>query len=170
MNNRVLYSFLITCLLGLASCRVQEHVVDGRPGQGFRFVFDGFVYVGTDVDRNSHSRWGTPLPERIVADHVYVFHHERPFDEVEFARRELPIRLEKEGFLVTKPVDAGQGFIAAGPVAMWSVQFSGGQCRGSIGNQTCLDLTRKDFLRRLFKNTRWEESDYLLSLKGQCNE
>jgi hypothetical protein len=56
------------------------------------------------------------MPARILPDHDYVFHHASPFDEAEFARTVLPKQLEKLGFSVTKAVDAGQGFVAIGPV------------------------------------------------------
>jgi hypothetical protein len=117
-----------------------------------------------DVNRESHNTDGTELPAAFLADRVYIFHHASPFDEAEFARVSLPRYLEKFGFSVTKAADAGQGFVAIGPTQLWSVKFARRNCLGSIGNRVCLDLTK----RRLF-TSRWQPSDYILTLHGDCN-
>ena len=156
---------LASSLLGLISCASQEHVVHVGESGGFSQVFEGFVYVGADVNRESHDSSSLEMPRPVVADHDYVFHHASPFDEAEFARTVLPKRLEKLGFSVTKPVDTGQGFVAVGPIHMWSVNFVRGDCSGSVGNRVCLDLTK----RRLFRNSRWQPSDYVLALHGSCD-
>jgi hypothetical protein len=151
--------------LGLVSCSSQEHIVHGQRSSGFGDVFEGFVFVGVDVKRESHNARGMEMPRRILANHDYVFHHTYPFDDAVFAGTSVPQYLEKLGFSVTKEVDAGQGLIAVGPVHMWSVNFVRGNCSGSIGNRVCLDLTK----RRLFRNSRWEQSDNILTLHGGCS-
>lgn len=165
-RNLTFLAILLAGQLGLVSCSSQEHVVHAQPSSGFSYIFEGFVYIGTDVNRESHNSGGMEMPARILRDHDYVFHHASPFDEAEFARTALPKQLEKLGFSVTKAVDAGQGFVAIGPVNMWSVHFARGDCSGSIGNRVCLDLTK----RRLFRNSRWQPSDYILALHGSCSD
>jgi len=160
-----LLAVLLVNQIGVVSCSSQEHVIHGEPSNGFSYIFDGFVCVGADVNRESHNSSGMEMPPRILTDHDYVFHHTSPFDEADFARTSLPQRLEKFGFSVTKAVDAGQGFVAIGPVHMWSVNFARGNCSGSIGNRVCPDLTKK----RPFQNSRWQPSDYILALHGSCS-
>lgn len=150
--------------MGLAGCNSPRHLVHGEPSNGFGYIFDGFVYMGVDVDPKEHISSGLEMPHRILTNHDYVFHHSSPFDETAFARTSLPQRLERLGFTVTKAVDAEQGFVAVGPVNMWFVRFERGSCSGSIGNRVCLDLTK----RRLFRTQGWEPSDYILSLHGSC--
>jgi len=154
---------LVLSLLEL-SCASQEHVVQAGASNSFNQVFEGFVYIGVDVNRESHDSSGMELPRQIAVDRDYVFHHASPLDEAEFARTVLPRRLEKLGFSVTKPVDAGQGFVAIGQIHAWSVNFARGACSGSVGNRVCLDLAK----RRLFRNSHWQPSDYILVLHGNC--
>ena len=157
-------AILLISQFGLVSCGSDEYVVHGQPSSSFSYVFEGFVYVGADVNRQSHNSGGMEMPPRILADHDYVFHHASPFNDAEFARTSLPQYLEKLGFSVTKAADAGQGFVAIGLVNMWSVSFVRGNCSGSIGNRLCLDLTKW----RLLRNSRWQPTDYVLALHGSC--
>jgi hypothetical protein len=126
----------------------------------------GFVYVGQDLSVESHDLCGIETPSVLSVDHDYIFHHSIPLDDAEFARTALPQRLQQLGFLLTKPVDSGEGFVAIGPTHLWSVQFTRRGCSGSIGNVVCRTLTGK----RLFKSSRWEPSDYILSLHGNCSQ
>jgi hypothetical protein len=160
-----LCAVLIISQLCFVACYSQEHVVHSDPSNSFSYIFDSFVYVGIDVNRESHNVNGTELPAAFLPDHDYVFHHVSAFDEAEFARVSLPRYLEKFGFSVTKVADAGQGFVAIGPAQLWSVNFSRRNCLGSIGNRVCLDLTRP----RLFRTSRWQPSDYVLTLHGNCD-
>lgn len=156
---------LMPSVLGLFSCASREHVVHAGGANGFSQVFEGFVHVGADVNREAHNSDGMDMPLKIAADHYYIFHHAAPFDEAEFARTVLPQRLEKLGFSLIKPVDAGQGFVAVGPIHMWSVNFAREGCSGSLGNRVCLDLTK----RRLLRNSHWAPFDYVLALHGSCD-
>jgi hypothetical protein len=166
MQKSAILVMLLSSLLGLFSCTYWEHVVHSEASNSFSQVFEGFVYVGVDVERESHYSCGIEMPRKIAVDHDYVFHHASPFNEAEFARTVLPERLKKLGFSVTKAVDAGQGFVSIGEIDMWSVNFARGSCSGIIGNSTCFDFKK----RRLFRISNRQPSDYILVLHGNCEQ
>jgi len=167
LRTRLSLALLLAANIVVVSCCFQQRVVHSQSGRGFGNVFDGFVYVGMDVNRDSHDACGLEMPARFVSGHDYVFHHARPFDpHLEFARTVVPQRLADLGFAMTKAVDAPQGPVSFSSGILWFVQFGRERCGGSLKGQPCLDLTK----RRLFTNTRWEETDYVLHLQGNCNE
>jgi hypothetical protein len=164
MNSRALCATVILVQLGLPSCSREIHAIHAGPGHGFASLFDGFVYVGMDVERGSHSTSGLDMPNQILPEHAYVFHHEIPFDDVGFARTILPDRLQRLGFSVTNDVDHGSMGVMDPGGNLWGVEFARAGCTGVIGTRPCDDLTS----RKLFRDTRWGESDYVLRLHGQC--
>jgi hypothetical protein len=109
MNPRFTRTALILIQLCGTACSRAIHPIHAESGQGFASLFDGFVYVGVDVDQNSHTNSGLEMPDRVAPDHEYVFHHERPFDMMRFARTTLPRRLQSLGFTVKR--DVGNGTI-----------------------------------------------------------
>lgn len=155
---------LIVLQLSLAACNRDIHPVRAGPGQGFASLFDGFVYVGVDVDERSHTSYGLPVPNRILPDHDYIFHRSRPFDMMEFARITLPERLKALGFTVTQDVDHGTIVDMDPGGVLWAVKFARGGCTGIVDTRRCPDLTS----RKLFKDSRWGESDFVLTLHGNC--
>jgi hypothetical protein len=165
MKNRASLAIVLATQLSLVTCYRHIRPVRAEPGQGFASLFDGFVYVGTNVDLKSHSNAGLGVPTSILSGREYFFHHTDTFDSLVFARTVLPERLQSLGFSVTQTVDQGSiAFMDPGG-ALWSVRFSRGACTGLIGTQRCMDLTS----RKLFKDSRWVESDFVLTLQGQCS-
>lgn len=154
---------LLVCLALLEwSCVVQT--VHSGPTAGVASLWDGFVYVGEDVDRTSHSNYGQDLPAKFLRGREYVFHHRVPFDDVEFAGKALPSRLKMLGFSITSTVDDG-GVIDMDPGgAMWHVKFARPDCSGIIHSRPCASLIE----RRIFADYRWGESDFVLELEGTC--
>jgi hypothetical protein len=127
-------------------------------------VFGGFVYVGSGVNPRSHSNSGLEVPTPLKPDREYVFHHTKPFDSLEFASLVLPERLEALGYSLTDPLDPRKvGYIDPGG-ALWGVRFIRGACSGLIYTRRCLDITSRSPLRDL----RMTESDFVLTLHGQC--
>ncbi|WP_041855706.1 hypothetical protein [Candidatus Korobacter versatilis] len=150
---------LIVCgVLLQCSCRVHTVPADG----GFVTVFEGFVYVGMDVNRNSHSNYGEDAPVQFFADHSYVFHHRVPFDDVEFARTDLPLKLQRLGFSVTSPVNDVAVVDPGGE--LWGVKFARADCSGVIYSRPCPSLIKRSFP----KDRRWGESEFVLELHGAC--
>jgi len=149
-----------------AACYYRQSPIRVAGRDGFESVFNGFVYIGKDVDRDSHNSAGNTFPNSLLVGHKYVLHHERPFDGVQFARDILPSRLRGMGLTVTKSVDSGQGPYVVEPVTVWSVSFRRGSCSGIIYTDVCRDLTR----RHLFRNPlQYEEEDYYIQLQGDCS-
>lgn len=164
MNRKLSHTALIVTQLCVAACYREIHPIHAEPGEGFALVFNGFVYVGMDVDENSHTNSGLEMPSRVSPGHEYVFHHTKPFDSLEFARTKLPPRLQNLASRVTQDVDHGSiVFVDPGGV-LWSVKFARGGCTGIIAAHRCMDLTS----RKPFKDTRFGESDFVLTLNGQC--
>ncbi len=156
----------VALLVGLSSgCQHQALVhVSGR-GQ-FQSVFEGFIYVGRDIDRGAHYSPGFTLPAQLTAGHTYTFHHERPFDGGVFAREILPQRLQQIEFSITKPVDSGQPPYVLEPATIWSVKFARRGCTGILYTSVCEDLVS----RRIFTDSRLHEEDYNVRLEGDCGD
>jgi hypothetical protein len=165
MKTTSFLAILLAAQLTLAACYRQVRPVRAEPGHGFASLFDGFVYIGSDVDPKSHTNAGMTVPTPILPGHEYFFHHTVPFDGLVFARTVLPERLRSLGFSVTQTVDqASIAFMDPGG-ALWSVRFARDGCTGVVGTQRCMDLTS----RKLFRDFRWGESDFVLTLHGQCS-
>jgi hypothetical protein len=164
MNPMFTRTALILIQVCAPTCSRAIHPIHAESGQGFASLFDGFVYVGVDVDQNSHTNSGLEMPDQVSPDHEYVFHHERPFEVMQFARSTLPRRLQSLGFTVTRDVDHGTIVDMDPGGALWGVRFARGACTGVVVTRRCLDLTS----RKLFKDSRWGESDFVLTLHGQC--
>jgi hypothetical protein len=159
-------TFFLALLLPVGiGCQYRPLVRVGGQG-GFGSVFNGFIYVGRDINRESHDSPGLAFPARLIPGHTYAFHHERPFDSVVFARKTLPERLRLIGLAVTKSVDSGQAPYIAEPATIWSVEFARGACSGIVYTDVCLDLAS----RRIFRDSRLYEEDYDIRLKGDCSE
>jgi hypothetical protein len=164
MRKRTRFSILISIALGLGACNREIRLVKAEPGGGFASLFDGFAYIGSDVNMECHLSSGVDVPALFLPGHEYVFHHTKPFNSMEFARTAQTQRLQMLGFSLTKNVDTGfRGTIDPGG-AVWSLEFERGDCSGRIFTRPCADLIRM----RPFKDDRWTESDYVLKLRGPC--
>jgi len=164
MNSAPLLVGLILCQFALSGCNPEVHLVQAGLGHGLVSLLDGFACVGMDVDRVPHTTASTEMPSQMLTTHRYVFHHLAPFDDIEFARTVLPDRLRLLGLRVTRDVDHGPIASMDPGGIIWGVQFAGGACTGSVGASPC----GYQMSRRLFKDTRWSESDYFLVVHGQC--
>jgi hypothetical protein len=166
MRRKIFFGVALVAYLLSTACTGPVQLVEVKPGHGFASLFNGFAYVGNDVDPGSHNVLGQNIPMSFLPDHQYFFHHTRPFDSFKFAGNDLPERLSSLGFSVTKPYNEGRIGTSDPGGEFWEVQFSRGRCSGQISAQGCGVLTA----RTLFKDSRWTESDFVLTLRGQCGE
>jgi hypothetical protein len=146
-------------------------------------IFEGFAYAGErpvgptwDV---AHASSTSPvplstlhLPARFLPGREYLFHHLSLADSNRIAEEVLAPRLRNNGFTIP----AGMGGIFSsfavfcdGPYredVSWTIRFGRNRCNGTIGHHLDIGLARN---RWPWIRARWENSDYILTLKGECD-
>ena len=137
MKRNLLLAALLMVQSGSVACFRPAQVVRADQGQGLLSLFDGFAYVGTDVDPQSHNKTGLDAPRSFLPGRQYFFHHTRPFDSFEFGGDTLPRRLRGMGFSITKKLEEGSFATSDSGGEFWKVQFSRGSCFGEVSAHGC---------------------------------
>jgi hypothetical protein len=143
-----------------------------RPSPKPLAVFSGFAYVGeapyTQADKPEgrapqHGQVELPFPKQLNAGKQYIFHHDRPMDNEEFALKTLPETFRSLGLRVTVgPKSPGDliALYAGGP--FFEIEFKDGGYTAYIFNLPCPQLLTAEK-----HGGPWVGEDYVLAIPAQ---